>query len=130
MIPRSRRARAEALATHLAKLPGTIDVAEWSDTPGQRLDAIINCTPVGMTGGPAPDQSPIDLDRLGALNPVVFDTVYAPPEPPLLKRARALGLGTIDGAEMFIRQASAQFEAWTGAPAPAELFDRLVRNEG
>jgi len=125
--------RAEALAADLANLPGRIDVAEWTSAPvqgpEQRLDAVINCTPVGMTGGPASDQAPIDLDGLRASGPVVFDTVYAPPEPPLLERARALGLGTIDGAEMFIRQASAQFEAWTGVPAPAELFTRLVRNE-
>ncbi|MBZ0173551.1 MAG: hypothetical protein K8E66_14305, partial [Phycisphaerales bacterium] len=29
--------------------------------------------------------------------------------------------------EMFVKQAAAQFELWTGQPAPVELFDRLCR---
>ena len=33
----------------------------------------------------------------------------------------------IDGVAMFVRQAAAQFELWTGNVAPTALFERLVR---
>jgi shikimate 5-dehydrogenase len=45
----------------------------------------------------------------------------------MLRAARSYGFRTIDGVEMFVRQASAQFELWTGRAAPVALFDRLVR---
>ncbi|MEN1705372.1 MAG: hypothetical protein AAGJ54_07650 [Planctomycetota bacterium] len=45
----------------------------------------------------------------------------------MLKAAREHGFRTIDGVEMFVRQAAAQFELWTGEQAPMQLFDRLVR---
>jgi 3-dehydroquinate dehydratase/shikimate dehydrogenase len=96
---------------------------------GARL--IVNATPVGMTGGPDPDNSPIPDDLLASSphDAVVFDTVYAPLETPLLRGARQLGRPVIDGAEMFVRQAALQFEAWTGHPAPEALFDRAVREQ-
>jgi shikimate 5-dehydrogenase len=83
-----------------------------------------------MTGGPAPDEPPVDLAPLVSESPhvLVFDTVYTPLETPLIAAARDLGLGTIDGGEMFVSQAAAQFEAWTRTPAPVKLFDQLVRN--
>jgi len=58
-----------------------------------------------------------------------FDTVYNPIETPMLKAAKARGCRTIDGVEMFVRQAALQFELWTGKPAPPGLFDRLVREK-
>jgi shikimate dehydrogenase len=54
--------------------------------------------------------------------------VYNPLETPLLRDARAAGFRTIDGLEMFVRQASLQFHAWTGRePAPG-LFDKVARD--
>lgn len=92
-------------------------------------DVIVNCTPVGMSGGPAAGQSPIeDLSKLEP-SAVIFDTVYNPIETPLLRAARARGLATIDGVSLFTRQAEAQFRLWTGKAAPADLFDRLVREK-
>jgi 3-dehydroquinate dehydratase/shikimate dehydrogenase len=90
---------------------------------------IVNATPVGMTGGPAPGETPLPDDLLTSSpeGTVVFDTVYTPLETPLLKRARELGRKTINGAEMFVRQAALQFQEWTGSPAPEELFERTVR---
>jgi shikimate 5-dehydrogenase len=82
-----------------------------------------------MQGGPAPKDSPIPTDQLGACerSMVIMDTVYTPLQTPLLKAARAAGLRTIDGASLFVRQAEAQFNLWTGGPPPGGLFDRLVR---
>ncbi len=97
-----------------------------------RADVIINCTPLGMAGGPGPIESPVDLEGFesGAAGPVVFDTVYNPIETPLLVDAKQRNWRTIDGVEMFVAQAAAQFEVWTGleaGQAPRALFDRVVR---
>ncbi len=95
-------------------------------------NAYINCTPVGMTGGPDPEGLSIPVhDLAGKLSPdtVFFDTVYNPIETPMLKAAKEHGFRTIDGVEMFVRQAAAQFELWTGKAAPVQLFDRLVREK-
>ncbi|MEM8757698.1 MAG: type I 3-dehydroquinate dehydratase [Planctomycetota bacterium] len=100
------------------------------DPVGTPADVFINCTPVGMAGGPDPDGLSIPIhDLAGKLPPetVFFDTVYNPIETPMIRAAREHGFRTIDGVEMFIRQAAAQFELWTGEKAPVQLFDRLVR---
>jgi shikimate 5-dehydrogenase len=57
---------------------------------------------------------------------VVFDTIYNPPKTRLLQHAEAKGAKTIGGIEMFVRQAAAQFEAWTGQPAPTDVMRRVV----
>jgi shikimate 5-dehydrogenase len=82
-----------------------------------------------MAGGPDPDGLSIPIPDMPALPPetVFFDTVYNPIETPMLKAAKERGYRTIDGVQMFVRQAAAQFELWTDKPAPVELFDRLVR---
>lgn len=94
-------------------------------------DLIVNATPVGMTGGPAPDDTPVPKDLLAKApaGAVVFDTVYTPIDTVLLRDARSLGFKTISGVEMFVQQAVLQFEAWTGHAAPEELFDRTVREK-
>lgn len=97
--------------------------------PDADAEAFINCTPVGMTGGPDPLGLSIPIPAMGRIdaNTVFFDTVYNPVETPMLRAARGRGCRTIDGVEMFVRQASGQFEWWTGHPAPTALFDRLCR---
>jgi len=96
---------------------------------GARCDAYINATPVGMIGGPDPKGLSIPIPEMERLTPdtVLFDTVYNPIETPMLEAARRRGCRTIDGVEMFVRQAAAQFELWTGHAAPMRLFDRLCR---
>ena len=101
------------------------------DALNARADAFINCTPVGMTGGPDPEGLSIPIPEMTNIGPetVFFDTVYNPIETPMLKAARERGCRTIDGVQMFVKQAAAQFELWTGEEAPIELFDRLVREK-
>jgi 3-dehydroquinate dehydratase/shikimate dehydrogenase len=93
------------------------------------FDAIVNCTSVGMTGGPAPKDSPISIEDLRKSSPdaVVMDTVYAPLRTPLLEQAHLAGLRTIEGLDMFVCQAGMQFEQWTGHAPPLRLFDRVCR---
>jgi shikimate dehydrogenase len=53
---------------------------------------------------------------------VVLDMVYDPSETRLLREARAAGCTVIDGREMLVAQAAAQFETWTGLEAPLEVM--------
>lgn len=130
------RKRAERLAAELRQSvpkhhfgPGTITAADLESVTRDCCDAFVNCTPVGMTGGPDPDGTPLNIPDLGLCTPetVVLDTVYTPIRTPLLRHAEAAGLGTVDGAAMFVRQAAAQFEAWTGKSAPLGLFELITR---
>jgi shikimate 5-dehydrogenase len=57
---------------------------------------------------------------------VVLDTVYAPRMTPLLIAAERAGCRVIDGLAIFVRQAEAQFAAWTGSPPPPGLFERIA----
>jgi shikimate 5-dehydrogenase len=60
---------------------------------------------------------------------LVFDTVYNPMRTKLLQQAQAAGAKTIGGIEMFVRQAAAQFEAWTGKSAPVETMRKVVETK-
>jgi len=86
-------------------------------------DVVVHCTPIGMH--PKEDASlvPAELFRAGQ---TVFDIVYNPLETRLLREAKARGLTTISGVEMFINQAVLQFEHFTGGPAPEATMRRVV----
>ncbi len=89
--------------------------------------AFINCTPVGMEGGAAPDQSPLPDDVPLNDEVTVMDTVYTPVRTPLVAEAESRGARVITGVEMFLKQAAMQFETWTGRPAPMAVFRAAMR---
>ena len=97
--------------------------------PGLRAEGLVNCTPVGMSGGPS--GSPVGVDEMGFIEglKVVEDTVYNPLQTPLIELAIARGLAAFGGLEMFVRQAASQFETWTGQTAPTQLFERIMQEE-
>lgn len=88
---------------------------------GRRFDALVHATPLGMFPHPEacffPDKIPADL---------VFDMVYNPLETTLLRHASEQGSEVISGLQMFIEQASRQFEIWTGAPAPRPVMEKAA----
>ena len=53
--------------------------------------------------------------------------MYTPEQTLLIKEARERVCHTITGVELFIRQASLQFQHFTGRPAPMDLFRKVVR---
>lgn len=112
--------RARKLADTVA---GARIAESLDDLPPMR--AIVQCTPIGMAGGPAQDQSPIPADALG--DAVIVETVYHPLETPLVKAATARGLRVIDGLDVLVTQAAAQFQAFTGSAAPVDLFREAAR---
>ncbi len=85
---------------------------------------LVNCTSVGLW--PAVDESPLPPDALNAAT-VVFDTVYNPAETCLLRDARGAGCRTIDGLTMFVNQAAAQFEVWTGLQPDKGFLRRVAQ---
>lgn len=79
----------------------------------KHFDILVHATPLGMS--PNVDACFFE-DHIPA--ELVFDMVYNPLETRLLRIARASGKKTISGLEMFLDQAAAQFELWTGESAP------------
>jgi shikimate dehydrogenase len=93
---------------------------------------LIHATPVGMH--PREDATLVPPEWMHA-DLAVMDIVYNPYETRLLKDARARGIETIPGIEMFVNQALLQFEAWTGERAPRQamkqvVLDHLIQAEG
>jgi 3-dehydroquinate dehydratase / shikimate dehydrogenase len=87
-----------------------------------QFDVLINATPCGMTG----NAHPLPLENNEWKARLVFDLVYNPLDTPLLQAARARGIPTIQGYEMFVHQGARQFELWTGKPAPEAEMLRVV----
>jgi shikimate dehydrogenase len=84
---------------------------------------LINATPVGME--PHDQEIPINPNLLSRFT-LVMDIVYRPVQTRLLKEAAARGAATLDGLQMLLHQATAQFELWTGRPAPLEVMSRAA----
>jgi len=78
----------------------------------------VNATPVGTA--PDVEASPMAGCRLDG--GTVYDLVYNPTETALLRAARASGCRTIDGLDMLVGQAAAQFAWWVGRPAPVGMM--------
>ena len=85
------------------------------------FDALVHATPLGMS---PKIEGCFFRDRIPG--GVVFDLVYNPRETVLLKRAAEQGAEVIPGAEMFLEQAAAQFEIWTGESAPRAAMKRAL----
>jgi len=110
--------RGRALATDLG--------CQWhslQDAATLTGDVLVNATSVGMQ--PAHDVSPVPHEILSRFQ-VVMDIVYAPLETRLLREAKEAGCQVINGLEMLLYQGVAQFELWTGKPAPVELMRRKL----
>jgi len=112
--------RDDAKASALAKEAGVEQVAfgDWNLTS---YKALVQTTPVGMSpdvqGNLFPEEIPAEI---------VFDMVYNPLETALLRHARQQGKQTIEGIEMFVEQAAAQFDLWTGQTAPRVTMRNAV----
>lgn len=106
-----------ALLLLLRPLAGSIPLGGFdpghppADLPGGAW--VINATSAGLRPG---DPAPVDLRSL----PVpagVYDMIYHPPETPLARQARELGVPVANGLGMLVHQGAKALEIWTGAPA-------------
>ena len=108
--------RVRALAAVCGADPLSREQAE-----ARRFDAVVHATPLGMFP---------HVERCffnGTIPaPLVFDMVYNPLETTLLKRARSAGAEVIPGIEMFLEQATRQFEIFSGERAPRAAMERAA----
>ena len=86
-------------------------------------EVIVNTTSVGMTPNVNNSLISPELFRTGQL---VFDLVYTPYETKLLMEAKSKGIETIPGLEMFLYQAAAQFEIYTGVKPNLDTMRNLL----
>jgi 3-dehydroquinate dehydratase/shikimate dehydrogenase len=85
------------------------------------FDAVVHATPLGTY----PNVEACFFD--GAIPAdIVFDMVYNPFETLLIKRAKEQGKQVIPGMQMFIEQAVAQFELFTGESAPRAAMEKAA----
>jgi len=80
----------------------------------EKFDALLNATPVGMH--PHEGDSPLEAGELNCS--LVMDLIYRPLQTKLLRIAKARGIRTVSGVDMFLAQGIAQWELWMGSRAP------------
>ncbi len=119
------RERADALAAEFNGHTGHVVVAPLEKLCDSCCQVYVNTTSIGM-------HPKIDASAFGDRRPrhgadvVVMDAVYNPIQTQFLREAETAGARTINGLEMFVRQAAAQFELWTGLPAPLKVMRDVV----
>jgi 3-dehydroquinate dehydratase/shikimate dehydrogenase len=117
--------KADALAAEFNGQRGKVVAARFEKLCDTCCDVLINTTPIGMH--PNIDASPLGDDRSALRSDMlVFDTIYNPKQTRLLQQAADAGARTVGGIEMFVRQAAAQFEAWTAQPAPLSVMRSVI----
>ncbi|HZK81573.1 MAG TPA: type I 3-dehydroquinate dehydratase, partial [Humisphaera sp.] len=117
--------RAKALADEFNGKSGHVVAAKMEKLCDSCCQIYLNTTSIGMH--PNIDQSPIDgMKMKWSSDTLAFDAIYNPMETKFLRQAKEAGAQTIGGVEMFVRQAAAQFEAWTGKPAPIDVMRNVV----
>jgi len=91
-----------------------------ADTAFKGASAIVNASPMGMSG--AADMPPALLASIAAhaQGKTLFDMVYKPLETPFLAAGRINGATCVDGLTMLIGQAKAAFRLFFGHDAAAD----------
>lgn len=89
------------------------------------VDLLVNCTTVGMHGGPEDFPVELALDTLEGPRPRVVDIVYPRRAGGLLDRAEAAGAAVQDGREMLLWQGVIALERWLGRSLPAEAITAM-----
>lgn len=113
--------RAEKLADEI-----NAEALDWNARHKEGCDLVVNCTPVGMH--PHVDESPLHASFLRP-DMVVLDMVYTPETTMLIREAKTRGAQVITGVDLFVRQAGAQFQMFTGKLPPLELMAQVLRRE-
>jgi len=101
--------------------PGLPPAQPWRPSPESeaKTGLVVQTTSAGMHGAD-PGEAVAAAVAWEALPPeaVALEVVYAPPETPFLRAARARGLRCANGLGMLARQGALAFELWLGTAAP------------
>ncbi|MCP3944427.1 MAG: shikimate dehydrogenase [Desulfobacteraceae bacterium] len=109
-----------------AKFKGVFIPMDQIDTI--EADIVINTTSLGMYPHHLEDLS-FPVKNLTS-DMVVMDVVYTPLKTRLLSVAKEQGCIIIDGLSMFVAQAAAQFELWTGLKPDIQVMrDAVLENQ-
>lgn len=113
--------RSMSKAKHLAEVYGF----EWSGLTERASemierynDLIVQATPLGLEGGQGGD--PLEWYEFSGRE-ALYEMIYAPPETPVMRRARAAGCRVTNGLGMLHAQATAQFSLFTGLDYPRSI---------
>ena len=96
--------------TRLARDMGATFV-DWHTRSTMQAELLVNTTPLGMRGkfqAASPWPFPLSSCR------VCYDLIYTPRMTPFLTQARNETKTVLSGLDMFVHQAAAQFNLWTG----------------
>lgn len=111
--------RSMSKAKHLAEAYGF----EWSGTTERAVemmerynDLIVQTTSVGLEGGQPGDA--VEWYEFSGKE-ALYETIYSPPETPVMRRAAEAGCRVSNGLGMLKAQAEAQFLLFTGSEYPA-----------
>ena len=121
-------ARGEAMVEDLAAKTGAaIRFEEWRGVYelGGQTEMLVNATSIGLY--PDCEAMPQVELRGAAAGMLVCDVVFNPPETPLLRAARRLGLSALEGLAMLVYQGVIGFELWTGQKAPEAVMKTALR---
>lgn len=118
--------RHDERATALAEELGCRTV-NWGQRASTLAEIIINCTPVGMH--PDVDDTPVPPATFNKAGMTAFDTIYHPENTMFLKLARERGCTTVNGVDMFVRQAAEQFLHYTGREAPKDVMREALKRK-
>ncbi|HOI77521.1 MAG TPA: shikimate dehydrogenase [Methanofastidiosum sp.] len=104
-----------------------VETVLWEDRNDAEFDILVNATKIGMK--PEENNCPMEdsfftKDLSGI---TVFDAVYSPIETRLLMRSREQGAKIANGLDMYMGQAMAQFELWTGIKPSYEKMEKFSR---
>lgn len=103
----------EALLRELAPLAGKVPMTAFDPRQLPAGAVVVNATSSGLKPD---DPMPVDLAQMPK-PAAVFDMIYNPPETPLLRQARSLGIPAANGLAMLVHQGAKALEHWTGIPA-------------
>lgn len=116
--------RAEGLVRHFGRSAAHMDLRAmpWHESIIEaeiaRTRLLINATSIGLHGDVTPIPGTIIAPGL-----LVMDLIYSPSQSRFLREATAAGAeSTANGLVMLLHQGTAQFELWTGQPAPLEVM--------
>lgn len=90
----------------------------------KECDVIVNTTSVGMH--PDVDSCPLMQGFVFEERQIVYDTIYYPSQTVLLKKAKASGCKTVNGAGMLFHQGLRAFEIWTETTVPQDISSALL----
>ena len=121
VIVSSRDASKSETVAQLAGESGK--VGSLSD--GERVDLIVNATPIGMNGTKNEGLLPLPATVMNK-DQIIVDLIYYPIETEFLANARKIGARTMNGIGMLVHQAALQYTLWTDKEAPLEAMHNAV----